>query len=89
MEYNAKVISAETIASVLAGKSEDKTEAEKPIKNKNAGKTTKKKSIAKTATKTQPKKQVVEKRKAIIPMLWENRKYQNLSTFKNFGRLSD
>lgn len=67
LEYNAKVTSAETIARLLGGKSEDKSEAEKPIKNKNAGKTTKKKSTTKTATKTPPKKTGGRKKKSDNP----------------------
>ncbi len=61
LEYNAKVSSAETIARVLGGKSDDKPEAKKPAKKK---KTTSRKSTAKAASKTQPKKSRGRKKKS-------------------------
>ena len=64
LEYNAKVNSAETIARVLGGKSEDKHEAEKPAEKK---KTTRRKSTSKVATKTPPKKSGGRKKKSETP----------------------
>ena len=64
LEYNAKVNSAETIARVLGGKSEDKHEAEKPAEKK---KTTRRKSTSKVATKTPPKKTGGRKKKSDNP----------------------
>ena len=64
MEYNAKVSSAETIARVLGGKSDDKPEAEKPAEKE---KTTSRKSTAKAASKTPPKKTGGRKKKSDNP----------------------
>lgn len=64
LEYNAKVNSAETIAMVLGGKSEDKSEAEKPAEKK---KTTRRKSTSKAANKTPPKKTGGRKKKSDNP----------------------
>lgn len=64
LEYNAKVNSAETIARVLGGKSEDKSEAEKPAEKK---KTTRRKSTPKAATKTPPQKTGGRKKKSDNP----------------------
>ena len=64
LEYNAKVNSAETIARVLGGKSEDKPEAEKPAEKKKA---TRRKSTSKAATKTPPKKTGSRKKKSDNP----------------------
>lgn len=64
LEYNAKVNSAETIARVLGGKSEDKSEAEKPAEKK---KTTRRKSTSKAASKTPPKKTGGRKKKSDNP----------------------
>ena len=63
LEYNAKVSSAETIARVLGGKSDDKPEAEQPAEKK---KTTSRKSTAKAASKT-PKKSGSRKKKSDNP----------------------
>ncbi len=67
LEYNAKVNSAETIARVLGGKSEDKSDAEKLTTKKTANKTTNKKSTAKTADKTPSKKSGGRKKKSDKP----------------------
>ena len=64
LEYNAKVNSAETIARVLGGKSEDKPEAEKPAEKKKA---TRRKSTSKAASKTPPKKTGGRKKKSDNP----------------------
>ena len=64
LEYNAKVNSAETIARVLGGKSEDKPEAEKPAEKKKA---TRRKSTSKAASKTPPKKTGGRKKKSDSP----------------------
>lgn len=64
LEYNAKVNSAETIARVLGGKSEDKSEAEKPAEKK---KTTRRKSTPKAASKTPPQKTGGRKKKSDNP----------------------
>ena len=64
LEYNAKVNSAETIARVLGGKSEDKSEAEKPAEKK---KTTRRKSTSKAASKTPPQKTGGRKKKSDNP----------------------
>ena len=64
LEYNAKVNSAETIARVLDGKSEDKSEAEKPAEKK---KTTRRKSTPKAASKTPPQKTGGRKKKSDNP----------------------
>ena len=63
LECNAKVSSAETIARVLGGKSDDKPEAEKLAEKK---KTTSRKSTAKAASKT-PKKSGSRKKKSDNP----------------------
>lgn len=63
--YDPTSGSTETIARVLGGKSEDKSDAEKPTTKKTANKITNKKSTAKTADNTPSKNRVVEKRKAI------------------------
>ncbi len=67
LEYNAKVSSAETIARVLGGKSEDKSDAEKLTTKETANKTTNKKSTAKTADKTPSKKSGGRKKKSDKP----------------------
>lgn len=64
LKYNAKVSSAETIARVLGGKSEDKHEAEKPAEKKKA---TRRKSTSKVETKTPPKKSDGRKKKSDNP----------------------
>ena len=64
LEYNAKVNSAETIARVLGGKSEDKPEVEKPAEKKKA---TRRKSTSKAASKTPPKKTGGRKKKSDSP----------------------
>lgn len=67
LEYNAKVNSAETIARVLGGKSEDKSDAEKLTTKETANKTTNKKSTAKTAEKAPSKKSGGRKKKSDKP----------------------
>lgn len=67
LEYNAKVSSAETIARVLGGKSEDKSNAEKLTTKKTANKTTNNKSTAKTAGKAPSKRTSGRKKKSDNP----------------------
>ncbi|MDE6519607.1 MAG: hypothetical protein K2K91_03985 [Ruminococcus sp.] len=67
MEYNAKVNSAETIARILGGKSEDKSDAEKLTTMETANKNTNKKSTAKTADKAHSKKSSGRKKKSDKP----------------------
>lgn len=67
LEYNAKVNSAETIARVLGGKSEDKSDAEKLTTRETANKNTNKKSTAKTAGKAHSKKSSGRKKKSDKP----------------------
>ncbi len=63
LEYNAKVSSAEKIARVLGGKSENNPAVDKPTVKKTASKTTNKKSTEKTAGKATSKRTYGRKKK--------------------------
>ncbi len=60
LEYNAKVISAETIARVLDGETEQKSKAPAEAE---------KKSVSKTTDKPAPKKSGGRKKKSDIPVV--------------------
>ena len=70
LEYNAKVSSAETIARVLGGKSEDNSDAEKSAR-KTTGRT------SKATSKKPSQKSDGRKKKSDNPKARENRKGQH------------